>query len=321
MIRVWIVLLGWVLISLCGCGPREESEDEDGLPRVALQLNWVPEPEFGGYYAARETGADREQGFRLDVRGGGPGTPVEQMIAAGRIDFGISSADNVLIARARGADLVAVYAVFQTFPQGIMVHAARGLKSLAEVFQGGTIAMEPGTPYQRLLEMKFGLSKVRAVPYNNNLAPFLHDPNFATQCFITAEPIAARRGGADPQVFPLKDAGYNPYAGVIITRSHVVAEQPERVRALVRAVRKGWQAYLADPRSANAVMQQLNPTMEPATFAEVAEVQRPLIADRVTDEHGLGVMQPERWQELADQLLDLGIIDRAEPERAFTNWE
>jgi hypothetical protein len=32
-------------------------------------------------------------------------------------------------------------------------------------------------------------------------------------------------------------------------------------------------------------------------------------------------MQPERWQELARQLLDLGIIDRAEPERAFTNWE
>jgi NitT/TauT family transport system substrate-binding protein len=321
MIRIGVVLLGWVLISLCGCGPREESTGDDGLPRVALQLNWVPEPEFGGYYAAREIGADREQGFRLDVRGGGPGTPVEQMIAAGRIDFGISSADNVLIARARGADLVAVYAVFQTFPQGIMVHAARGLKSLAEVFQGGTIAMEPGTPYQRLLEKRYGLSKVRAVPYNNNLAPFLHDPNFATQCFITAEPIAARHAGADPQVFPLKDAGYNPYAGVIITRWRLVAEQPERVRALVRAVRKGWQAYLADPHSANAVMQQLNPTMEPATFAEVAEVQRPLIADRFTEERGLGVMQTERWQELARQLLDLGIIDRAEPERAFTNWD
>ena len=56
-----------------------------------------------------------------------------------------------------------------------------------------------------------------------------------------------------------------------------------------------------------------------AAEAEVAEVQRPLIADRITDEHGLGVMQTERWQELARQLLDLGIIDRAEPERAFTN--
>ena len=56
-----------------------------------------------------------------------------------------------------------------------------------------------------------------------------------------------------------------------------------------------------------------------ATYAEVAEVERALIADRFTKERGLGVMQTERWQELARQLLDLGIIDRAEPERAFTN--
>jgi NitT/TauT family transport system substrate-binding protein len=58
-----------------------------------------------------------------------------------------------------------------------------------------------------------------------------------------------------------------------------------------------------------------------ATYAEVAEVQRPLIADRFTEQRGLGVMQTERWQELASQLLNLEIIDRAEPERAVTSCE
>ncbi|WP_201276205.1 ABC transporter substrate-binding protein [Methylotetracoccus oryzae] len=308
-----------LVLNLTGCSAGGDAPAADGRTPVALQLNWVPEPEFGGYYAALQIGADREAGLSLDVRGGGPGTPVEQMVAAGRIDFGVSSADNVLIARSRGADLVAIYAVYQTFPQGIMTHSGRGLKSLAQVFESGTIAMEPGTPYERLLRQRFGLDKVRAVPYTNNLAPFLHDPLFAQQCFITAEPIAARRAGADPQVFPLTDVGYNPYAGVIITRSKVIAENPELVRSLVATVRRGWQAYLQDPRAANAEMHRLNPTMDLETFAAVAAAQEPLIAPADPSESELGTMRLERWEALAAQLTELGIIDRAEPSNAFHN--
>lgn len=320
MLRLPIIILSLALIFLLsGCSTDDEQVDADGRLKVALQLNWVPEPEFGGYYAAKLIGADREQGLDLQIRAGGPGTPVEQMVAAGHLDFGISSADNVMIARSRGADLVAIYAVYQTFPQGIMTHASRGLKSLAEVFESGTIAMEPGTPYERLLEKKFGLQKVRAVPYSNNLAPFLHDRNFAQQCFVTSEPIAARRAGADPQVFPLTEVGYNPYAGVIITRARLAAAKPDLVRSLVLTVRRGWQAYLENPASANAQMQALNSTMEPATFAEAARVQKPLIESDDTRRSGLGTMTLGRWQELGRQLLDLGIIDHPEPEKSFLN--
>lgn len=317
-VRVLLLItpISWLVSS---CSDGLDAANRNGRLPVVLQLNWVPEPEFGGYYAARELGSDRAQGIDLDIRAGGPGTPVEQMVAAGRIDFGISSADSVLIARARGADLVALYAVYQTFPQGIMTHAGRGLKSLDEVFQSGTIAMEPGTPYALLLAKRYGLANVRAVPYSNNLAPFLRDPNFATQCFITSEPIAARRAGADPQVFPLSDTGYNPYSGVIITRSRLAAEQPDRVKALIRAVRRGWQAYLEDPVPANAAMQRLNTTMEPATFAEVADVQKPLIENAHTGSNGLGTMELGRWQELGRQLVELGIVDRSDPEKAFLN--
>src|SRR5690242_7995775 len=92
--------------------------------KLVLALNWVPEPEFGGFYAARETGAYRRQGFDVDIRGGGAGVPVVQMVATGRADFGTVGADELVTARARGADVVAVFATFQTSPQGIMVHAS-----------------------------------------------------------------------------------------------------------------------------------------------------------------------------------------------------
>lgn len=308
-----------LLLMLAACSGGHDGPDENGRIRLGLQLNWVPEPEFGGYYAARDLGAFRDEGLEVDIRPGGPGVPVVQMVAAGQVDFGITSADSILVARERGADVVAIFALYQTFPEGIMVHAERGLKSIAEVFAGGTLAMEPGTPYHRMLERRYGLDKVRAVPYSNNLGPFLHDPQFAQQCFITAEPIAARRAGAQPQVFRISDIGYNPYAGVIFTRRQLLDAHPDQVAALVRAARRGWQAYLDDPGPANRAMQALNPTMDPDTFTAASAVQKPLILPEGQPPASLGRMNLERWEQLAGQLRELGLINQAEAAVAFAN--
>src|SRR5689334_1137946 len=97
-----------------------------GPTRVLLALDWVPEPEFGGFYAARQGSAYKAAGLDVEIQGGGAGVPVVQMVASGKAEFGIAGADEVFTARARGADVIPVFAVFQTSPQGIMVHAARG---------------------------------------------------------------------------------------------------------------------------------------------------------------------------------------------------
>ena len=52
------------------------------------------------------------------------------MVTAKQVSFGIASADEVVLARDRGSDVVAMFATYQTCPQGLMTHAARGLDSL-----------------------------------------------------------------------------------------------------------------------------------------------------------------------------------------------
>jgi len=305
-----------LVLGLVACSGEPAAPPE--VQRTALQLNWVPEPEFGGYYAAQETGAFAAEGLEVAIRPGGAQSPVEQMVAAGQVEFGITSADGLLMARDQGVDLVAIYAAYQSFPEGIMVHASRGLKSLAEVFTGGTLGVIPGTPFLKLLEREYGLGKMKVVPHDNNIAPFLQNPLMAQQCFVSSEPIVARHAGVDPQVFMLSDIGFNPYTGLIVTRRQTLERHPERVQALVRAVRRGWQAYLADPAPANRVMQALNPTMAATTFAEAAVIQAPLIRGGLADDQ-LGTMTLERWRTLAEQLHSLGLIREVDPEKAFIN--
>jgi NitT/TauT family transport system substrate-binding protein len=286
--------------GLTACGKSSQ--------KIRLALNWKPEPEFGGFYAAPY----QKYGLDVEILPGGAGTPTIQMVGAGSAQFGIVAADELVVARTRGNDVVAVFAVFQNNPLGIMVHASRKLASLGDVFKGGTVAMQRGLSYARLLERKYGFDKVKLVPSpSGDVSAFLHDKNFAQQCFITSEPLVARRLGADAQVFPISDIGFNPYTDVMATSGEMLRSKPEMVKAMVAAVREGWRIYLDDPKLTNLRMQQLNPTMGLDLFTETAEVQKPLIETEETRRSGLGVMTRERWEKLIMQLKDLGDIATA----------
>ena len=278
--------------------------------KTKLALNWKPEPEFGGFYAAPYS----KHGLDVEILPGGTGTPTVQMVGAGSVDFGIVSADEVILARSHGNDVVALFAVFQDSPTGIMAHASRNLTSIGDVLKDGTIALESGLPFARLLERKYGFSHVKVVPSpGGDITSFLHDEKFAQQCFLTSEPIAARKQGASVKVFAVSEIGYDPYTTVLAISGDSLRKNPDRAKAMVAAVRDGWRAYLDDPKAANQQMNQLNPTMDAETFAEVADAQKPFIETDATRRNGLGTMSRERWETLIAQFKDLGDISQTIP--------
>src|SRR5512144_1039865 len=96
--------------------------------KIRLTLNWKPDPQFGGFYAA----PFQKHGLDVEILPGGAGTPTAQMIGARSTEFGIVSADELVVTRSQGNDVVALFAVFQNCPQGIMAHASRKLSSIAD---------------------------------------------------------------------------------------------------------------------------------------------------------------------------------------------
>jgi NitT/TauT family transport system substrate-binding protein len=191
-----------------------------------------------------------------------------------------------------------------------MVHAARKLTTLEQAFRSGTLALETGQPYAAYLKQKFGWDGVKVVPYDGGVARFLADPTFGQQCYLTSEPLSAKKQGGDTQVFLIADAGYNPYTTVVITRRELLRQKPELVRAFVAATAEGWRSYLADPRATNAVLGKLNPAMDAEALAASAEAQKPLIEDAETKASGLGSMQRARWETLVNELAELKLIEQ-----------
>ncbi len=311
MFRTIVVAI--VAAALCaGCGKGNDTSGGANRPKVTLQLNWKPEPQFGGFYAAEVDDIYARHGLDVTITAGGAGAPTVDMIGAGTVPFAIVSADEIVRARAIGNFVVALFAVYQTNPQGIMTRASRGFKTLADVFtHPGILAMERGLPYSDFLRKKYGFGKLKIVPSPfGDLSLYRTEENYAMQCFVTSEPLAAKKTGIEPQTFLIADSGYNPYTTVLATSESYLKANPQIVKLMIDAVREGWQAYLTNPAKANEYMGRLNPTMDAQTFKDSAAAQKPLIESADTKRLGLGAMTLDRWQTLVQQIVELRVIDK-----------
>ena len=312
MLRQTLCLLILATTIVAGCSKANESSSEP----LTLQLNWKPEPQFGGFYAAEYA----KHGVNVTVAPGGAGAPTIELLGAGKVAFGIVSADEIPKAREEGIKIVGLFAVYQTHPQGILTQAKRGFKTIEDVFRSpGTLAMERGLPYSDFLKNKYGFDQLKIVPSPfGDLSVLRTDPTYAMQCFVTSEPLAAKKAGLDVSTFLIADSGYNPYATVLATTDDYAKAHPDVVKNVVAAVADGWRDYLADPSKTNTAMAKLNPTMDDATYSESAGAQKSLIENDETKTNGLGSMTIARWQTLIDQLRSLDVIKTTiKPEECF----
>ncbi|MBS1958361.1 MAG: ABC transporter substrate-binding protein [Bdellovibrionales bacterium] len=283
------------------------------LPKAELALNWKPEPEFGGFYEAALEKLYDKAGIEVTVLPGGAGQPVAQMVAGKKVKYGIVAADELILARAQGAKLVALFAVYQDDPQGFMLHPDRKVKNLKDLFQSkGTIALQKGLPYTLWLEKQYAPIKAQIVPYTGGITQFLAsakgDKSFAQQCFIFSEPIAARREKVNPKTFMISESGFNPYLSVLVTHEDVITQERSQVEAVMKGTKEGWEHYLKDPKKTNVAMQKLNPSLDLDTFNEASKAQMPFVQSKDTKKYGLGVMTEARWKTLYDQLIALKLV-------------
>ncbi len=312
----WALLLAGISSAPRGSLAQTPPEAPE---RVRLLLNWFPEAEHGGFYAALVHGAYAEAGLDVEIQPGGIDVPVAPRVASGQVEFGVANADQVIFARAAGADIVALLAPLQVSPRCIMVHASEKIRDFGDL-NHMTLAISPKDAFAEFLRQRYPLTQVKIVPYPGSVAPFLNDRRFGQQAYNISEPFVARKAGADPQVLMLADAGYNPYTSCLVASDALIARRPDLVRRAVEASRRGWETYLRDPARANERIQKLNPEMglDILQFG-VDEMQAMAWLDPEA-KSGIGEMTAARWDTLLRTMEELKLVarGRVKPEACYT---
>lgn len=305
----WLVALA-ALYGVAGCrGPAADEDTASDIRRVAVQLNWYAEAEHGGVYQAAADGTYAEAGFEVDIRPGGRATPIAAEVVLGRAEFAVTNADDVVLFRAQGADIVAVLAAMQDHPRCILVRADSPARDWDDL-GGLTLQRQDGRGFVEFLRMAGKLQAVREVPYHGSVSGLVGDPMVAIQAYSFAEPHLARAEGVEVRVLMVNELGWNPYSSVLVTRGELIRDRPQLVADFVAATRTGWQNYLSDPQAGNAAILAANQhgmTADALQFG--AEELRTLAMPDPLSSVDVGSMRPRRWQTLVEQMEQLELIN------------
>ena len=275
------------------------------LQKVSLLLDWYPEAENGGYFYALTHGLYSRVGLDVQITPVGPNASVEPQVALGKYDFGLGSSDEVLIARSRGIPLVAIMGSLQHDPVGVMVHDSSPVHTFADL-EGHTIAAQPGVPWLSYVARKYSLRNLKTVPLSFDYAPFLRDPNYIQQCFITSEPPIMEHSGVKVRTLWVKDTGCDAYLA-LESSERFIAAHPDTVRAFVAASIAGWRGYLADPASTDAEILRRNPAM---SARQLGLSRKAMVDYHLVEGPGnpAGRLDPERMRNQYTILRDLRVI-------------
>ncbi len=321
-LRYSSLALGAGALAACAGGTSDTASSEDEaamasgeLDQVTFGTSWFAQAEHGGFYQAVATGIYEEHGLDVTIRMGGPQVNGNQLLMAGAIDFNMGYAIDAINGIREGLPKVTVAAIFQKDPQGLLAHPGVGIESFEDL-EGKTILMSTAahTTFWPFLKAKYDLSEDQMGVYTFNVGPFVADENLVQQAYITSEPFAIKReGGFEPVILLMADHGYSNYTTTIETRREIMEGNPDLVQRFVDASIKGWYSYLDDPAPGNVLIQQDNPEMtdEQLAFGLEKLDEYGIIVSGDAETLGIGAMTTERWEELFNTMVELGVFDES----------
>ena len=315
--------LGLLLSSLLLFGCRE-SQPEKKMDEVTVQLKWVHQAQFAGFYWAQEKGYYARENLKVQFREGGQGIDSAQPVISGEADFGVITPEDVLIKRSQGADLTAIAAIYRRSAAVFVAMADSGIIRPSD-FPGKTVATA-GTggsnrdfdiQFQALIKkLKLNPSGIKIVPYDPEYGDFYKGKVDVTAAYLTAGVIKMRQKGYKLNIIWPGDYGVGFYSDTLVTNERVMIQRPELVTRFLRATLKGWQEAVGDPEAAAAISLKYSRNKDLKFQLAMMEALLPMVH---TGEDQIGWMKPEIWQELYQTLLEQGILARnVDVEQAYT---
>ncbi len=303
-----------VLASGCSKPAADSSETKTELTSITVQLDWVAEPEHGGFYQAQATGLFEAAGLEVTLIQGGPNAFPTQKAASGAVQFAQADSTNTILAIGEGLPITQVAAVFQQNPSVLMLHADNPINSFEEL-DGAKIMARPEWAFIPFLKNKYEID-FTIVPFNFSVANFIADQDFIQQGFYIAEPFFIEQGGGQkPRFLYAWDAGFDSYV-VLVANQPWVEANPEATRRFLAAYIQGWNEYLfGDPTPAHELMKAENDknSDEFLAYSRQMIIDEKLVIGRGPDggPDKIGVIEPARFATQIQQLEELEILKPA----------
>jgi NitT/TauT family transport system substrate-binding protein len=298
---------------------------------VTLQLKWVTQGQFAGYYVAAAKGFYEEEGLDVEIKPGGPDIAPEQVIAGGGADVITTWMAAGLAARERGVPLVNIAQPFASSGLLLTCRKDAGVETTDD-FPGKTLGVWFfGNEYPFYAWMaKLGLATdgseggVEVLRQAFNVDPLIQNQAACISTMTYNEFGQVLRAGLteeDLTVFNYRDEGVGMLEDGLYVLEENLADPAfvEKMTKFVRASMKGWEYARANPEEAAQIVVDNDMTGSMTVEDQLYQVTE---VNKLT-EGSTGALDEAAYQQTVDTLLsavspDNPAITKA-PEGAFSH--
>ncbi len=306
--RWWFLcLVPWAFVT--ACAPEvAKAPPED----VTLQLKWIHQAQFAGFYLAEANGHYARENLRVHFLEGGGDVDLVQPVIAGRAQFAVVAPEDVILKRSQGHPVRAIAAVYRLSAVVFVSKADSGITRPAH-FRGKTIAAA-GTSgsvrdfewqyYAMMRRLRIDESSAKLVPYDPEYTAFLNGDVDVTAAYLTSGVLRLKRKNLRLNLIRPADYGVRSYSDTLITLEQTIETQSDLVTRFLRASLKGWRDAIGSPGSAVDATLPFARFADRSFQADMMEALYPLVH---TGEHPIGWMRPEDWTAMNRNLRDQGL--------------
>ncbi|GAC1320562.1 MAG: ABC transporter substrate-binding protein [Chloroflexota bacterium] len=310
--------------------PAAAAAKPTGAPdKVKLQIKWVPQAQFAGYFVALEKGFYKDENLDVTIIPGGPDIVSEQQVVNGQADFGVDWVASFLAFRDKGLPITDIAQIYQS--SGLMLVSKKSANiAKPEDLKGKNIGVwYGGNEFEFLAlmdKLKFDPDKdLNVIKQGFTMDPFLAGQMDAASAMTYNEYQVVLESGVKPEdlnVLYYNDQGVGMLEDNLFATEDTVKNKPELVQRFVRASIKGWQAAIDDqPGAVQAVMKyaEAGSTTADHQTRMMSEVAKLVMPSGVSKDQ-IGVMDANRFKTTADIALRFHVINNpADPAKSYTN--
>ena len=323
------LLAALVLIPGCallaGCGEKEDVLEPRGSKRVELMLDWFPNADHAGIYAAQAGGHFEQAGLDVTIRQPpDPAAPIKQ-VAAGRVDLVVSYEPEVLRARDQGLPVVSVGAIVQKPLTSIISLPEAKIRGPADL-EGktvGTAGIDYQSAYLRTILLEAGVRPGTVEERNVGLtltpALLTGRVDAVLGAFWNYEGTELRLRGKRPRIIRMEEAGVPTYNELVLVANERSLEQgAEKIRAFIGALSRGTRDLREDPDRAIEGLLEANPDLDAELQRAVVEVTLPLFFP--PRGRPFAWQDPAQWDAFSAWMEDNRLLENPpDPRAAFTH--
>ncbi len=275
------------------------------LDKVSLQLLWLDQFQFAGYYIAKEKGFYKDVGLDVELKKFTSKINVVEEVTSKKATYGISRSD-ILIKKSNGANIKLLSAIFQSSPFVILSTKDSNINTLSD-FNDKKIM----TTGDNLMDISLQSMLYKSNIDPNNLIQQKHSfdiEDLITKktdlmaSYISNEPFILKKKNIEYNIFDPKDYGFDFYSDLLFTSDNEASNNKQRTIDFKNASIKGWEyAFNNIDETVNLILKKYNiqKKSKEALIFEANELKK-LAYYKLEKSHKIGYINQYKLQRIYD---------------------